>query len=257
MARDRSAIFVKPRSSFVYAFFVLAILIGLILLVRVGIVTGKELAGPLLAMLGTFLGALFAFRLNENKEQAKLENEQKAALNRALLVLARQRNAAALISRLLAPYKSRIELAINFPAHFPPSYSELVHKFDDLSFLLETGHANMLMRLTIEQERFHQMLECLRVRNEFYVNEVQPAIEQLSLNGKSTTGDQIAASLGERVFGGAMNGAEQVYDHVENAVTSLATMHTDLFAVAKKIFPHDPFVMFEMNGPKESSVPAA
>ena len=56
-------------------------------------------------MLGTFLGALFAFRLNENKENAKTEKERQAALNRALFVVARQFNATKSLSKHLAPFQ--------------------------------------------------------------------------------------------------------------------------------------------------------
>ena len=37
----------------------------------------------------------------------------------------------------------------------------------------------MLMRLSVEQEGFHQTLESLRVRNDFYVDEVQPVIARI------------------------------------------------------------------------------
>lgn len=84
-----------------------------------GSVGEKEVAASFLAMVGTFLGALFAFRLNENKENMKVEEERKAALNRALFVVARQINALKSLSKHLAPFHTEFERAFNLPAVRP------------------------------------------------------------------------------------------------------------------------------------------
>jgi hypothetical protein len=122
----------------------------------------KDIGTGVLAMLGTLLGATLAFRLNEDKELTKEHIARRAALNRALFVLARQKNAAALIARELEPFKTPFERAFNFPAAKVPPYQDLVHRFEELEFLLDTSDVNTAMRLAVEQERFHQMLESLR-----------------------------------------------------------------------------------------------
>jgi hypothetical protein len=228
--------------AYLYAAFVTVAAVALIGFSLVGDVGAKEISASLLASLGTFLGALFAFRLNESKDNAKLARERKAALNRALFVLARQRTALKLLLRDLHKYASEGERAFNLPAYRPPSYDDLVHNFQDLEFLLESGHPNVLMRLTVEQERFHQALGSLRLRNDFYVAEVQPEIARLSLNGKNVTNEQLASALGERVFAGAMNSATSLYFHFEESNKTIPAMHEELFNTAKELFPNERFV---------------
>ena len=204
----------------------------------------KDIGTGLLALLGTLLGATLAFRLNEDKESKKEAAAQRSALNRALFVLARQKNAVALIARELEPFKTPFDRAFNFPAAKVAPYEDLVHRFEDLEFLLNTSDVNVVMRLTVEQERFHQMLETLRIRNEFYVRELQPEIARHRLNRKEVSGAAVAERFGERLFETAMNYAEILRDHVESSTTSIPEMHEELRIVAKRLYPNSKFVGF-------------
>ena len=204
----------------------------------------KDVGTGLLALLGTLLGATLAFRLNEDKESKKEKAAQRSALNRALFVLARQKNAGVLIARELEPFKTPFDRAFNFPAAKVAPYEDLVHRFEDLEFLLNTSDVNVVMRLTVEQERFHQMLESLKIRNEFYLRELQPEIARHGLNGTKVTGASVAKLFGERLFGTAMNYAETLRDHVESSSKSIPEMHEELRAVAKRLFPESKFVGF-------------
>jgi hypothetical protein len=211
-----------------------------------GKVTQKDFATSFLALLGTFLGATLAFRLNETKELSKLHATQREALNRAMFVLTRQHNALHQLKSDLDKHKSRIELALNLPALKPPTYADLVHNFADLEFLLSSKNPNLLLKLTVEQERFHQALESLRVRNEFYVTEFQPAVAKLSLNGKSLTTEQLAEALGERIFGCLINGANNAQEHIYASCVSLPTMHSEIRLLAKEIYPNHKFINYEI-----------
>ena len=78
---------------YVYAIVLFLVGITATYLLWSGVIGGREVGTAFLALLGTFVGALFAFRLNESRGTRKLEVERKAALNRALFVLLRQYNA--------------------------------------------------------------------------------------------------------------------------------------------------------------------
>ena len=204
----------------------------------------KDIGTGLLALLGTLLGATLAFRLNEDRDSKKEAAAQRSALNRALFVLARQKNAVALISREMEPFKTPFDRAFNFPAAKVAPYEDLVHRFEELEFLLNTSDVNVVMRLTVEQERFHQMLETLRIRNEFYVRELQPEIALRKLNGKEVAGATMAELFGERLFGTATNYAVTLWDHVESSKKSIPEMHEELRTVAKRLYPQSKFVGF-------------
>ncbi len=202
----------------------------------------KDIGTGLLALLGTLLGATLAFRLNEDKESRKEDAARRSALNRALFVLARQKNAVALLAREMEPFKTPFDRAFNFPAAKVPPYEDLVQHFEGLEFLLNTSAVNTIMRLTVEQERFHQMLESLRVRNEFYVRELQPEISRHGLNGKEVSGTSVAQLFGDRLFGTAMNSSEILFNHVESSLKSIPEMQLELRIIAKRLYPDSKFV---------------
>jgi len=238
--------FKSIQTHLLYTLIVIAIVAFIVLASYNGKVTQNDFATSFLALLGTFLGATLAFRLNENKELAKLHATQRESLNRAIFVLARQHNALHQLKNDLDKYKSKIELALNLPAFKPPTYTDLVHNFSDLEFLLDSKNPNLLLKLTVEQERFHQALESLRIRNEFYVTELQPAIAKLSLNGKSLTTDQLAEALGERIFGCLIHGANNAQEHIYASCASLPEMYSEVRQLAKEIYPNHKFLNYEI-----------
>lgn len=231
------------QSKFVYATVVAICALAIVAAVFSRDLGAKEIAGALLALIGTFLGALFAFRLNQEKERQQELRDQKAALNRSLFILHRQYNALVVYGKHLASRSLPVERALMLPAQKPPTYSDLTQNFTDLEFLLETKYANSLMRLTIEQERFEQALESVRLRNEFYVHEVQPALERMNVQGKSVTEEELRKGLGERIFGTAMTSSIEMYNHVPSCTVSIKAMHEELFKAAKGVFPDAKFIM--------------
>jgi hypothetical protein len=73
----------------------------------------KDLIAAALSLLGTFLGASFAFRLTQDSEHRKQRSQQKEALNRALFVLARQMNAIYNLKKDYDSIPDPIERAFN------------------------------------------------------------------------------------------------------------------------------------------------
>lgn len=192
-------------------------------------------------LIGAFAGALSAFKLNSKKEDRKIYSAQKLAMNKAIFVNVRQINAVKNMLKEFSKYNSEFDKAFKLPAMKPPCYKELRFNFDELSFLLES-YPQLMMNLVIEQERFEQAFDSIEIRNDFYVNEVQPALSHLQLNGKDVHISDFAESLGERLFEGSMNGANNMYSHIEKTDESIVLMHKELSIVARKFFPGEKFL---------------
>lgn len=239
----------KPSSSFSPPWtYPLALLVAVLVVVaalHTGELKIKDILTPVLAIFGTFFGATFAFRLNEAKDFRSLSNSRREALNRALFTLARQTNAVHQLSRDFQKYTSRFERAFNMPAMKPPTYADLVFNMAELDFLLESTNPSILFILSIEEERFHQTISAIQIRNEFYVDEVQKALSAQKINGKATTAAKLEALLGDRLFHGAMNGADMAWQHVTNTNLSLHHAQTELLKLAKEIFPGHKFISYE------------
>ncbi len=206
----------------------------------------KDIINPLLSVFGTFFGATFAFRLNEEKERKKLLDMRRESLNRALFVLVRQINAIHQLSQLYIKYQTPFERAFNFPAMKPPLYEDLIFSFTELDFLLDSDNPGLLIKIAVEQERFHQAIESFRLRNEFYVQEIQPAIEKIKLNGKIISSNEAEKLLGERLFGSAINLANSVWEHITYSNNSIPEVHNELLIQAKLMFPGKKFITYEI-----------
>ncbi|HHQ4624042.1 hypothetical protein [Aeromonas veronii] len=191
---------------------------------------------------GGFIGAFSAFWLKSYEEGKKDKKKEKSALNSALFVLIRQINAIQCIKRDLDKYKTPFERGLSLPAMKPPDYSSVKQDIDSLQFLIDNDNAQILMELTIEQERFEQAINSINIRNEFYVNEVQPALSFHALNGRPLPLAEFEEKLGERLFQGAMNGAAVLYELVYASDVSLHERYTELRVLAKKLFPGEKFV---------------
>lgn len=221
-----------------------ALALGILFLVVREVLTEREVAGALLAMLGTFLGALLAFRLNERKDELKIAKTQRQDLNTALFVLARQCNAIGSLRKGLGKFGSDFERAFNCPALRPPDYGNVSLDFGALAFILDQD-PSLLLKLSLEEEGFKQALQSLKTRNDFYISEVQPAIDRLGLNRKSMTMGELEAALGERLTQTAFNSARVVYQLVDEANEGLLTVHAQLFKIAKDLFPDAQFVKLQ------------
>ncbi|MDX1367477.1 hypothetical protein [Pseudomonas sp.] len=191
---------------------------------------------------GAFIGAFSAFWLKSYEEGKKYKASQKRSLNSALFVLVRQINAIHCIKQDLEKYKTPFERGLSLPAMKPPDYSNLKQDIESLHFLIDNDSAQILMELTVEQERFEQAINSINLRNEFYVKEVQPALSFHALNGRPLPLAEFEEKLGERLFQGAINGAATLYEHVYTSEGSLHEKYTELRDLAKKIFPGEKFI---------------
>ncbi|GJI89600.1 hypothetical protein [Duganella hordei] len=221
------------------------------------IIGTKELVAPVLSLFGTFCGALFAFRLNQVKEEKKLHSNRQEALNRACFSLARQANAVRQLKNSFEEIQDPILRALQLPALKPPKYDSLSLNISELDFLLETEHRVTLFKLAIEFERFHAAIESINIRNEFYVKEFQPRLAEVGLNRKLATADEFEKLLGERIYGTVMHGTHNAFEQLKASDKSIREMADDLIKTAKAIYPGKEFINFKMPGDEGVKVEAA
>jgi hypothetical protein len=191
------------------------------------------------------LGATLAFRLNSLKDEIESLRKKKSALNLALFVLLRQYNAIQNILIAIEPFRNNQDRAFNLPAFKPPEYKDLKQNFNDLAFLLETDEIESLMKLTITQEGFEVTMTSLMMRNEMYINEIQKAISEKKLNGKSFGKKDLIEILGEKLFHSANQGVNQIYQHVDSSAKEIPLVFANFRSTAKKLFPKEKFIQIE------------
>jgi hypothetical protein len=217
---------------------VLAILTGLF----TGVLSVNS-AAPLVlsSFLSTFLGATYAFRLNEKKEAEKKRDEHRAALQLALFTMARQYNSLVNLWNSVKDWEKRGDRALNMPALHLPTYEKLTIDFERLTFLLDTPSPMLLLELSIEQERFTQTIIAAIMRSKFHVDEVQTEIAKRHLNQKVMRLDEMAEVIGERIFGTIENQTNDLFAHLSSSLRSLPVAAKKLFDIAKAEYPDKKF----------------
>jgi hypothetical protein len=194
----------------------------------------KDIATSSLALVGTFLGATFAFRLNESKEYISLHAKHRESLNRAIFILIRQFNAVHQLKLEIEKYSGTYQKAFNMQALTPPPYKDLYHNFETLEFILESSEPSLIFELTTDQERFHQTIAALNFRNEFFIKEVMPAVANADLNGRTLSPGEVKSILGDRLYYGAIQGVEGAENMLVLSCESLPKMHKAVLNFAKQ-----------------------
>lgn len=199
-----------------------------------------------LALLATFFGALFAFRLNERKDESKERSRRISAINRAILVLGAQHNEVRAIVHEVNKHPQLIPRALQMNAALPVKSLRLEQKLDELMFLFESSDPNILFELHIEQIRFDQALETVRLRAKFTGDILQPEMAKHQLKGKYVTEQMLREMLGELVFESAVNMTHTMTHHIQGSNESLPVLQSKLRALAKELFPDEKFVKFDL-----------
>ena len=126
-----------------------------------------------------------------------------------------------------------------------PNYDDLIFDFQSLVFLLE-NNPDLLMDLSIEQQRFKQLFSAEEIRSEFYVNQVQPVLSSNGLNNGQVNIKILQDALGDRLFIGLINLTDSYFFHLEATDQSLKIMYEKLRQTAKELFPDEGFIKFKL-----------
>jgi hypothetical protein len=196
---------------------------------------------------GGFIGAYSAFWLKKSEESNKTQREKKLALDRCLFNIGQQRNAIEMIVKDFDKFKTPMTRAFNLRAIKPPNYDGLRQDINTLSFILESDDPLLLMDITIEQQCFEQGMHAIELRNNFYVERLQPeiAFKQLHKQGKEFNYLEAEKELGEYFFRSAIDYSNNMYDLTYENRNKLKDLSEKLLEFCKKEFPNEKFVVLK------------
>lgn len=230
----------------IYILASIALILSIYFSYTFNIIEMKDISVSALALIGTFFGATFAFRLTERKEYLQLHQNRRECLNKAIFILIRQLNAVHQLKLEIDLYSGIYKKAFNMQAVVPPPYQDLYHDFEGLSFILESENPGLIFELTTEQERFHQTMSSLSFRNDFFIKEVMPAVAIADLNGKTLSPEQVQGILGDRIYYGAIQGIEGAEKMLTLSNESLPLMLKAIIEFAKQEYPKYKFLKYEI-----------
>lgn len=202
-------------------------------------------AGVILA--ATFFGALIAYQLQNTREKITAEKEQINSLNIALFTLLRQVNALAVFKKDLDALRNDKSRFFKLQPWQTSSYDDVKFDFKSLSFTLSTKDPNILHNLLIEQERFEQTLNAIKIRSEYQVKTIQPLLEDTNIGNKKLPFNEVENIIGKYKLEGIILGTNNVYEHVDKTFLSSKKMLEELHAFAKICYPKVGFIKIDEN----------
>ena len=216
-----------------------------------GINVGDNIMDTIITALATlaaaFFGALFAFKFQERNEERKIRSNNIAAGNRTMFLLLRQFNELSVIQKqIIDPDREHPAKFVAMRPSLPLNYENLRVEVNNLSFLLETKHRQILMDLLIEENRFHAAVQALNERSKVHLQEVQPILEKAGIvEGGDYSLPQLEEALGNRLFVQLSRATEEMIDHVDSGIKSLLQMGEKLYEALRELYPGETFIKFK------------
>ena len=162
-------------------------------------------------VLGVFVGAMLAFRLNRlTQEQLKRDDQREAAIL-VSLTLSRLWNDYKNFSTSIAEHKVRLEklhpgmpswdkLPVHLPLPtFPKAFEEIKFEFSSLPFLFGIGYESLLGELHMCQERYANFTHFVTEYNAAHVEAHRQVIEKFGAMGEAPM-SEIEKSLGPVLY---------------------------------------------------------
>ncbi|MBV6667739.1 hypothetical protein KV691_00045 [Xanthomonas euvesicatoria pv. alangii] len=241
----------KMQSRFIAPWiYVLAVMVAsgcVTILAWSGEIQSKDLALALLALLSTFFGAQFAFRLGERRDSEREVQRRIAAINRSLLVLGGQHNEIRTMKRELDQFKNNVDCALGMNAFVPPDTIGLSQKIDDLDFLIDSPDPNLIFKIHVEQLRFDQTLVATRLRAKHCLDELQPAFAASTLTrGATYSYNDLKENLGEQVLESAINLVTTMRYHVYQSDESIPALQSEIREIGRLLFPEAKIIKFDL-----------
>ncbi len=235
------------------------------------------------ALLGSFLGPLFAFKLQRQEKKHRIKADNITAGNHALFILMRQ------YTRLDNVRKQFIEPVREHPLRFiimrPTSTviesDDLKLNMSNLSFFLQPQRNKNLQQklretlyeLFLEEENFQTVVNSLNQRNRLHVEQVQPLLDQARVRLYADAPDQI--QIGELIFSlpqdsdkvlinvelilshalyqTLMQSTNNIIERIDDSLASLLVMRNKLRAAISELYPKNANDILFFTGRTEQS----
>lgn len=238
---DKMKIFLFKHKKLITKIGIAFLLVGLLLGLPIN--TNRNLIEYLLPAIATlfaaFLGAWYAFKLQNQREEEKKGKENIVAGNRALFLLARFANELKRIQQQhIDPVREDPKKFILMQPLILPKYDDLKFDFESLSFILETDFLQILGNLVAEELRFHQVIQAINYRSDLHLTQAQPRLERAEAKGDILYSvDQIRSALGELLYVQLEKTTEEIIKYVEQTLVSTERLSKKFSEILKKLFP--------------------
>lgn len=190
-------------------------------------------------LIAAFLGAGYAFKLQDNERKNRNIKSNVASGNKAIFSLVRMYNKLKNFEdQFLNQFKDDKIAFLQMQPTLQLLKYDAILDIDSLSYLLETEHRNILGEISACISKYQSAIDAINNRSQIHLNHVQPALEQAGfVEGNEFSLQQIKEMLGPRLYASITDGTDQVFDHTLHTLEELEKVSVDLTKALKVMFP--------------------
>jgi hypothetical protein len=199
-------------------------------------------------LLAAFMGAWFAYRLQDNAKEREHRKANINAANKALFTVFQQINSLRIFQMdFIDPHRGQPGIFISMSPVMQEDHKDIRYDLDSLNFLLSTKHKQLVLDLFIEQQRFEAAIKSINYRSELHIQQVQPALSRAGIKeGVDYPGEAFVKALGPLLHKTMQRQTEQVIYHVDRTVRSLEEAKSKIRMAFLELFPEGDFLDFEL-----------
>lgn len=192
-------------------------------------------------------GATLAFKFNNRLEGIKNERielkekaQNAAILNKALLNIAMQLNTIGNMKKKLSKYNTIHDKAFSMNAEKNFNDNAIVD-INEIALIL-TSKPQLLLEINNEQDGYIQTIEYFKIRNEHYLNILQPKMFELGLLDRKATIGEYEDALPPPIFKAAYQSVVVLETNILETDKGLKVIFQSLRDACKELLPEHKFI---------------
>ncbi len=156
---------------------------------------------------------------------------------------------------IIDPFREKPEAWLNMPAtHVPSSsYGLISFQADELTFLLQTKHLNIFLKLFIEEQRFLMAIQLIEKRSSILLNQVWPILGKNIPVGVKPTETEIENFIGFDKVYILKDMTTGIIKNVDADLESLKSAYDEFQNAMKEIYPKDKFIKIKFGETTEEN----
>ena len=221
------------------AFFV-GIISGILIHHKWNYLPWKEMLLAIPTLLAAFVGAWFAFKLEENRRKVEQQKKNISACNKAIYILSKQYGILLELQiKIIEPVRDSPEQWREMEPVPPMDYKDIKLNIEELLFFQDTPHKDVLYRLLEAEKKFHGTIDTFNKRSQFFLEEVQPRLLDKTAIACSNKDDY------KQLMDKIVDLTDIAILFVDDAVGFIEKLQDNLTKAIKDIYPESNPISFE------------
>jgi len=206
----------------------------------------NDLINAFSTLVAAFIGAFFAFRLQNGSDKRKEIANRAASLNIFQV-------------RIYHQYNNLVMIQTNFVSSTPkekhgwinvPAFSirdQIEHPdLSSISFLVDFGFGDTMPDILIAIEKYNEIIKAINARSTLHSNVLQPGIERVrKKNANNLTFELLMEEIGEKDINGIISYTQKINEILPGAIKFYEDLLSKIYKIGKSIYPKKKFLLLE------------